>query len=586
MVFDTTGHDPVASGGEGDLYDYNGEMIKIFKDPAVLADKKKKLSWLAKSAKSLPANICLPLRMVENPSGRFIGYSMPKVDGDDIQKLSSKKYCKVRGINNEMVSKIMSEIATTLSALHNLGVVVGDLNDGAIIIRASDNKPIFIDCDSWSIPGTTPCNVGMEGFVDPMLTTPIKFTPESDDFAFGVISWKGYTRIHPYGGTLAGHEKDRITDRMSKSLSVIGNRPNIKFPPTTKFWDWMSPEMIEAYKDTFEKHQRGKLIKVHKDMPQLTLCDKCRDYFSSDYTSCPMCTAAKLKPKAPINLTTLPKSGVVSMVSTPMFKEDEYLVILSLRLGVRQDGAVVNLTNPSRTYGKMTRDTIDLFLGEPFYYNDDTIRTPYGNLKKAWKQPVIVCEDSIYYYLGGIQKASIINGKLYSGKLRDGLSGVPVYYNVYKDSNVETTACVTNILGKLHYEVYSNKSGTKSHLAPDIGKIVAYGIHYDYVNDSWLIIMSSLTKRVAYYTTAKSGGYEQLDLDKIGISTAIDPGNIEYVNGIMYWPEDGKIVGYNIAKNAKKEFACEDVNVSSKLVQNRKTKKFYIQNIDNIFVFG
>ena len=585
MIFDTTRHDPVASGGEGDIYDYNGEMIKIFKNPDVLDDKKKKLTWLAKNGKFLPTNICLPLRMVEDSSGKFIGYSMPKIVGDDIQKLSSKKYCRVRGITNKNVSEIMSEIASTLNALHLLGVVVGDLNDGAIIIRTSDNMPVFIDCDSWSIPGTSPCTVGMEGFIDPELIPPIKFTPESDDFAFGVISWKGYTRIHPYGGTLAGHEKDKLTDRMRRSLSVISNRANIKFPPTTKFWDWMAPDMIETYKDTFEKRERGKLIKAHEEAPQLTYCDKCHDYFSSDYTSCPMCTTAKLKQKAPVNVGPKPGENI-GMVSTPMFKEDEYLVILSLYLGIRQDGTVVDLTNPSRSFGKMTLDTVDLFLGEPIYYNDDTIRTPYGNLKKAWKQPVIVCGDSIYYYLGGIQKASVVNGKLYSGKLRDGLSGVPVYYNVYKVDTAETAACVTNILGKLHYEVYSSKTGVKSHLAPGIGKIVSYGIHYDYVKDSWLMIMCSLTERVSYYTTGKSGTFAQIDLDAIGLPEAVDPGNIEYVNGILYWPEDSKIVGYNLAKNVKKDFMCKDVNMSSKLVQNPKTKKFYIQNIDNIFVFG
>lgn len=172
MVFDTSKATPIASGGEGDIYDFNNEVIKIFKNPAVLGDKKMKLTWLAKNGKFLPANICLPLRMVEDPSGKFIGYSMPKINGDDIQKLSSKKYCRVRGITNKIVSEIMSEIARTLDALHALDVVIGDLNDGAIIIRSSDNKPIFIDCDSWSIPGTAPCVVGMEGFIDPDLKPP------------------------------------------------------------------------------------------------------------------------------------------------------------------------------------------------------------------------------------------------------------------------------------------------------------------------------------------------------------------------------------------------------------------------------
>lgn len=582
MVFDTSKATPIASGGEGDIYDYNNEVIKIFKNPAVLSDKKMKLTWLAKNGKFLPANICLPLRMVEDPSGKFIGYSMPKINGDDIQKLSSKKYCRVRGITNKIVSEIMSEIARTLDALHALDVVIGDLNDGAIIIRSSDNKPIFIDCDSWSIPGTAPCVVGMEGFIDPDLKPPITFTKNSDDYAFGIISWKGYTRIHPFGGTLTGHEKDSVTSRMVNSLSVISNRANVKFPPTTKFWDWIPPDMIEAYKDTFEKHQRGKVIKAHMDAPQLLYCKGCKDYYSAEYTSCPMCTSASVKPKRPT--VVKPSAGV--MVSTPMFKDGEYKVILSTCLGVRYDDTVVNLHNPSITYGKIGLRSLDIFLGEPIYYDNDTIYTKYGEVKKGWKRPVIISDDAIYYYLGGIQKASVLNGKLYSGKIRDGISASAVYYNAYKDGSFETTVCVTRILDKLHIEAHSNKSGTRSCMVQDIGPVSYYGLHYDYVKDSWLIMLSHLTTWVAYYTVPKTGTFEPLSVDSIGIPKTVDPGNIEYVNGIIYWPEDGKIVGYNLARNAKKEFPCEDVNVDSKLIQNRKTKKFYIQNIDNIFIFG
>src|SRR5687767_6587026 len=62
------------------------------------------------------------------------------------------------------VLRIYGEVAQTVAQLHARGVVVGDLNDGNVVLtRTSAFTPWLIDADSMQLPGH-PCVVAHERF--------------------------------------------------------------------------------------------------------------------------------------------------------------------------------------------------------------------------------------------------------------------------------------------------------------------------------------------------------------------------------------------------------------------------------------
>ena len=110
IIFDKSACTLLTSGGEGDIYDYNNRILKIFKPGVDIAEKRKKIDWLIdkRKSKSIHPRICCPMDLVSDPATKqVIGYAMPRINGEDISKLSSKKFCKLRKIDNKKVDAII-----------------------------------------------------------------------------------------------------------------------------------------------------------------------------------------------------------------------------------------------------------------------------------------------------------------------------------------------------------------------------------------------------------------------------------------------------------------------------------------------
>ena len=156
---------PITEGGEGYIYEFGNDILKIYKPCVDIAAKEKKVAMLID--KPLPKEAIKPITAVYDNNNKFIGYIMPKAVGEEVRVLTSKKYLKANGITTKDILEILVKIKDTVRDIHSAGVCIGDLNDQNILFDKTGNV-YFIDCDSWSVEDEK-CEVCMDLFKDPLM---------------------------------------------------------------------------------------------------------------------------------------------------------------------------------------------------------------------------------------------------------------------------------------------------------------------------------------------------------------------------------------------------------------------------------
>ena len=134
------GQVPKYTGCESNIYEYNGELIKIFEtnNVHILYNKLLKLNILSE-LDSIDIN---PEKLIFL-NGIFKGYSYKeKKDYSPINSLKIKRSEKI---------EILKMIKDKLEFYHNLGIIYGDLHQENILYNGKDI--IFCDLDNVSING-------------------------------------------------------------------------------------------------------------------------------------------------------------------------------------------------------------------------------------------------------------------------------------------------------------------------------------------------------------------------------------------------------------------------------------------------
>lgn len=192
----------LGEGGEARVYRLGARALKVFHAPC--ADKARKL---AAFPRGLPRHVLVPEALLHDARGRVVGYAMPALDGGtDAIRLSQRRF-REGIVPNQDVTAIFRHAWLTLVALHNAGVVVGDLNDGNVLWR--NQEAFFIDADSMQFGGF-PCTVAHARFLDPRLygvdlARAAALGKDSDWFAFSVLLFQSLLYVHPYGGVHPAH---------------------------------------------------------------------------------------------------------------------------------------------------------------------------------------------------------------------------------------------------------------------------------------------------------------------------------------------------------------------------------------------
>lgn len=553
---------PMAEGGEGFIYEYGGDILKVYKKNVDIASKEKKITLLIQ--KNLPKEVVKPIQPVYDTHNNFIGYIMPKVSGEEIRVLTNKKYLKANGIGTNDILKMLVRIQEVIEQIHKAGVCIGDLNDQNILFDTNGDV-FFIDCDSWSI-GTEKCEVVMDLYRDPLMSGN-DFSESTDLYAESILIWKTITRIHPHGGTM--NPDIDIMERMRRGISVIDN-PAVKIPRTIRSWRNLSPMLIESLKKVFENKSRslgGELADMYAN---LKFCDKDQEYYYGKFDRCPLCdsnAAVIRKPKS---------QGVMGGLTLyALLNEQEVKVVLNENCYIGTNGEAVNIANNDRLpyqkgkfYHFFSDGGLVLADSDNIYFTtkNDTYR-----IRKRHKSPIYVFGTDIYY----ISPANTFT-RLSATDNGNGIRSIAkCSYNSYFAVD-GGEYCIVN---KYDCNLIINCNGMNVEL-PHQSSIINYGIHRDRVSGKWLVVLQDGSG--VFRTIAIRENSVEYETDQIKYECGL--GNLCLSNSTIYIPIDGKIRGYSYQKQAFKDFECDVVTPDSRLIKNGAA--FTIVNDENIYKLG
>jgi serine/threonine protein kinase len=301
----------LGKGMEADVYRLGDLAVKIFKGPNhpdLLTDfdrdaARNKIEEhqrkLNKFPRNLPAHVVSPIDLVEDSSGKIVGYTMNMVDNPRQARVFGQ-VSERTGIDPNQIVGFFTDLHFTVKGLHTARVVIGDFNDLNILV--CNKEAYIIDADSFQF-GEFPCRMYTEEFVDPRLcnqngkTAVLSMThdPDSDWYSYAVMLFKLLLCVGPFGGVYKpSSKKDLIlhTQRSLRGISVFN--PEVVYPKKAIHYKVLPDDILDFFQKTFEQRQRiefpvAKLLNL-----QWKKCDVCGNLHARQY--CPDC-----KIEAPIS---------------------------------------------------------------------------------------------------------------------------------------------------------------------------------------------------------------------------------------------------------------------------------------------
>jgi DNA-binding helix-hairpin-helix protein with protein kinase domain len=166
--------------------------------------------------------------------GDPIGFVMPRVSGyHDVHLLYGPKtrLTTFPDARWRFLVHASGNVARAFRAVHELGLVVGDVNHGNLLVdqRATVR---FIDCDSFQIKAggrTFPCKVGVETHTPPELQgldlSTVVRTANHDAFGLAIVIFQLlFLGRHPYSGTFLDRGDMPISRAIAEGRFVYGMR--------------------------------------------------------------------------------------------------------------------------------------------------------------------------------------------------------------------------------------------------------------------------------------------------------------------------------------------------------------------------
>ncbi|MCU0512660.1 MAG: hypothetical protein MUE40_08830 [Anaerolineae bacterium] len=282
----------IGQGGEATIFQHQGQALKVYLRPE--AARAAKLLALLPLAAGLPPQVIAPQQPVYDAAGQqVIGFAMRLLSAEyaEVRQLASRKQRALTGLTVREVARLFYRAGHTLAAIHQAGMVVGDLNDLNLMFGQGDM--LFIDVDSFQF-GAYPCMVGTEAFIDPALynrdlAAAPYFRPEHDWYSFAVLAFKSLLLAHPYGGV---HPTTHLlTQRAQQRLSVFSHQvtyPKIAFP-----LELLNDDLLYTFEAWFGHGQRGvfPFAALLDYAGGLQTCAFCGEWYPAQRPRCPHCAA-------------------------------------------------------------------------------------------------------------------------------------------------------------------------------------------------------------------------------------------------------------------------------------------------------
>ena len=233
---------PVGKGGESTIYSLPSHLEHLFKryhHPTI--EKATKLEIMLRRAppdrhsKGRPT-LAWPKRRVfanSNPE-LVVGFIMPKVYGVPVAELhhtKSRLICRP-SFNWLDLLHVAQNIADVFSKVHASGYVIGDVNDGGVLVD-DDAVASLVDCDSFQViddetGGVLRCPVGVSLFTPPELVgtrfATVNRSVYQDAFGLAVLVYELMMGCHPFSVRVSGNgEQPSIEDAIKRRLYPDSN---------------------------------------------------------------------------------------------------------------------------------------------------------------------------------------------------------------------------------------------------------------------------------------------------------------------------------------------------------------------------
>jgi DNA-binding helix-hairpin-helix protein with protein kinase domain len=306
----TTGRE-LGRGGEGTVYelkDNSGQVLKKYNEP-LTANKISKLKhMIAMRNAGIEAYAAWPVDLVSDERGGVCGFIMKKLTGYVplhmiFSPMDRKKLFPDKGYN--FLVHVARNLATAFHKLHDAGLVIGDVNEGNILISAS-GLVAFIDCDSFQVKGNDQyffCEVGVPRYTPPELLKKGSFEQEertvnTDSFSMAVLIFQLlFLGRHPFAGKnkLAADFDEETAIRKREFAYSLENKKKKLFPPVDSFTITnLSDDIVGLFHRAFEQDARplpADWIKtLDAQLGDMISCGAARLHsYPSKLAECPWC---------------------------------------------------------------------------------------------------------------------------------------------------------------------------------------------------------------------------------------------------------------------------------------------------------
>lgn len=259
----------ISRGGEGVIYETSvpNLVCKIY-HAHCLTDLRKKKIELMLTRRIVRTGIAWPIDISLNRHGEFVGYLMPKAEGKPIQSsmfvkpILEKNFPEWRRI--DLVNLCLTFLQH-IRFLHDLNVIVGDINPMNLLITKNSQFVWMVDVDSFQVENY-PCPVGTVNFTAPEIQgcKYEKFLRTKNHELFAVATML-FMILHPgkppysqQGGGTPG-ENIRAMDFPYGFKGETSSR-NAPQGPWYRIWQNLPFKVKEAFHLTFHQNRRVSVL--------------------------------------------------------------------------------------------------------------------------------------------------------------------------------------------------------------------------------------------------------------------------------------------------------------------------------------
>src|SRR5499433_314496 len=301
----------IGIGAEGEVYeiqDHSDLVAKIYHQPPP-PEKAEKLVALSRLGNERLFNLSAwPVDVLrDTPDGAVAGFIMKKISqAEEVHALHSPKsrLQKFPDASWAFLIYVAANIARAVAAIHEHGLVVGDLNPKNILVTRKATV-YLLDVDSFQVSAdgkTYRCDGGFPEYTPPELQgvafREVDRRQEHDCFGLAVVIFQLlFMGRHPFSGRYLGAEEMPLERAIRERRLAYGADAEVRKmrqPPGTLALDSMPTPIVDMFRRAFltpDRPQPREWIE-HLDAlaKALKKCDShSGHYYYSELRDCPWC---------------------------------------------------------------------------------------------------------------------------------------------------------------------------------------------------------------------------------------------------------------------------------------------------------